>query len=542
VNGPISKNSGLLLSVRRSYLGFLFDILGLPFLPTYNDIQLKYKWKINQKNQLSFIALGAIDQFRLNTGLENPDESQAFLLRALPVNEQWSYTAGIVYKHFRDKGFDTWVLSRNYLDNRAYKYYNNLEVDSMKIYDYLSTEAENKLRYEHLSRVNGYKITYGAGLNYAQYTNRTYQQVFNESSGVIDYNSTLDLFNWSVFGQVSKSVFRDRLTLSLGVRMDANNYSASMSNMLDQFSPRFSASYALTEKLYLNFNTGRYYQRPAYTTLGFRDNDGELINKNNGLTYISSDHIVAGVELLPNEDSKITVEGFYKMYNDYPFSVNDSITLANKGGDFGTVGDEEVISSGEGRAYGFEVLAREKDIRGFNIILSYTFVRSEFKDVKNNYIASAWDNRHILNITVLKKLKRNWDIGAKWRFVGGPPYTPYDIAKSSLRPAWDVRNAPYLDYTRFNTLRYGNFHQLDVRVDKKFFFNKWSLILYLDIQNLYNFKYQDQDLVTNLDESGNLNLDPATIDLPYEQQLYQLRRLPNESGTVLPTVGIIVEF
>lgn len=542
VNGPVSKNSGLLLSVRRSYLGFLFDVLGLPFLPTYNDLQLKYKWKINQKNQISFIALGAIDQFELNTGLKDPDESQAFLLRALPVNEQWSYTAGIVYKHFRDKGFDTWVISRNYLDNRAYKYLNNEEVESMKIYDYKSTEAENKIRYEHLSRVNGYKITYGAGGNYAKYTNNTYQRIFTDSSQTIDYNSSLDLFSWNVFGQVSKSVFRDRLTLSLGVRMDANNYSPSMSNLLDQVSPRFSASYALTEKFYLNFNTGRYYQRPAYTTLGFQDNDGNLVNKDNGLKYISSDHIVAGVEFLPDDNSRITLEGFYKMYNDYPFSVRDSISLANKGGDFGTVGDEEVISDGEGRAFGFEVLAREKDLNGFNIILSYTFVRSEFKDLKDNYIASAWDNRHILNITVLKKLKRNWDVGAKWRFVGGPPYTPFDIAKSSIRPAWDVRNAPYLDYGRFNTLRYGNFHQLDVRVDKKYFFNKWSLILYFDVQNIYNFKFDDQDLVTNLDENGNLNLDPATEGLPYEQQRYILRRLPNESGTFLPTLGIIVEF
>ncbi|MCF8368538.1 MAG: TonB-dependent receptor [Bacteroidales bacterium] len=542
VNGPITENSGLLLSVRRSYLGFLFDIIGLPFLPTYNDVQLKYKWRIDKKNEISLIGLGAIDQFELNTGIEDPDESQRFILNALPVNEQWSYTVGIVYKHFRDKGFDTWVLSRNYLDNRAYKYFQNNEIDSLKTFDYSSTEAENKLRYEHLSRVNGYKITYGAGLNYSQYTNRTFQQVFNTQSETINYNSELNIFNWSAFGQVSKSILKERLTLSLGLRMDANNYSESMSNMLDQFSPRFSASYALTEKFSINFNTGRYYQRPAYTTLGFRDNEGMLVNKNNGLTYISADHLVAGVEFLPDRNSKITFEGFYKFYQNYPFSIRDSIALANKGGDFGTVGDEEVRSESDGRAFGFEILAREKDFKGFNIILSYTFVRSEFKNIKEEYIPSAWDNRHILNLTVLKSLKKNWDVGAKWRFVGGPPYTPFDVLKSSIRPAWDVQNSPYLDYSRFNTLRYGNFHQLDVRVDKKYFFNRWSLILYVDIQNLYNFKFEDQGFYTNLDENGNLNIDPATADLPYDQQKYNLRLLPNESGTVLPTIGIIVEF
>jgi len=542
LNGPVTENSGILFSVRRSYLGPLFSALGLPFLPTYNDAQLKYKWRIDKKNEISIIGLGAIDQFKLNTGLKDPDESQRYLLNTLPVNEQWSYTIGAVYKHFRDKGFDTWVVSRSYLDNRAYKYYNNIEVDSLQTFDYISTEAENKARYEHTSLLNGFRLNYGAGINYAVYTNSTFQQIFDTEAGTIDYSTDLNVFSWNLFGQVSKGFFKERLTLSLGLRMDANDYSSSMSNMLDQLSPRFSASYSLTEKFFLNFNTGRYFQRPAYTTLGYKDNDGELVNKNNGLQYLSSDHIVAGVEFLPDDKSKFTVEGFYKQYRDYPFSVKDSIALANKGGGFGVFGDEEVVSTAEGRAYGFEVLAREKDLAGFNIILSYTFVRSEFQDASKEYIASAWDNRHILNITVLKKLKRNWDIGGKWRFVGGPPYTPYDIGKSSQRPAWDVQNSPYLDYNQFNTLRFGNFHQLDLRVDKQYFFDKWSLNLYIDIQNVYNFKAEEQDILTNLTPEGDLNIDPATENLPYDQQRYNLRRLQSEGANVLPTIGIIVEF
>lgn len=542
LNGPISEKSGLLLSVRRSYLGFLFDVIGLPFLPTYNDIQLKYKIKFDQKNELSIIGLGALDQFKLNTGIENPDESQRYILGYLPVNEQWSYTIGAVYKHFRSNGFDTWVLSRNYLNNRSYKYYDNNEIDSLKLYDYSSTEAENKFRYERDIFASDFKINFGAGANFARYTNSTYQQIFTDSSQLIDYDSKLDVFSYNLFGQVSKKVLKERLTLSLGIRMDANNYSKSMANLLDQFSPRLSASYALTEKFSINFNTGRYYQRPPYTTLGYRTNEGELVNKDNGLKYISADHLVAGVEYLPNENAKISVEGFYKQYRDYPFSVRDSINLASKGGDFGTFGDEEVISASKGRAYGFEVLARNKNLAGFNVILSYTFVRSEFQDKNEEYIPSAWDNKHILNLTVLKKLKRNWDVGAKWRFVGGAPFTPYDIMKSSLRPAWDVQNVPYLNYNLYNTERTGVFHQLDVRLDKQYFFDKWSLNLYLDIQNLYNFQLMQQDFLTNLDKNGNLNIDPATANLPYEQQKYILRSLVNESGTVLPSIGIIVEF
>lgn len=541
INGPINKNSGLLFSVRRSYLSVLFSALGLPFLPTYNDLQLKYKYKINQKNEISLLGIGSIDQFKLNTGIKNPDETQRYILGFLPINEQWSYTFGVVYKHFRSKGYDTWVVSRNFLNNVAYKHIDNNE-DNPKTYDYASTEAENKARFEHTSRLNGYKVNYGAGINYAKYTNQTTKQVYVTEADVVDYSTSLNVFSWNVFGQVSKALLKERLTLSLGVRMDANDYSSSMTNMLDQISPRFSASYALTEKFFLNFNTGRYFQRPPYTALGYKNNEGDLINKENGLKYISNNHVVAGIEYLPTEKSKFTVEGFYKMYDSYPFSVDDSIALASKGGDYGTYGDEEVLSISKGRTYGFEILAQEKNIKGFNVIISYTFVRSEFQDYWGTYIPSAWDNKHLLNLTVRKTFKRNWDIGAKWRFVGSSPYTPYDEEKSSIRPAWDSRNFPFSDFSQFNTLRLSNFNQLDIRIDKEYFFKKWSLNVYVDIQNVLNFKLVQQDYLTNLDEDGNPNLDPETANLPYDQQKYILRSLPNESGTIVPTIGIIVEF
>jgi len=209
LNGPLGEKSGLLFSVRRSYLSFLFDVIGLPFLPTYNDLQFKYKIKFDKKNELSIIGLGALDQFELNTGIDNPDESQRYILGYLPVNEQWSYTIGAVYKHYRDNGFDTWVLSRNYLNNRAYKYFDNVEVDSLKLFDYTSSEAENRIRYEKNIFANNYKINVGAGGNYARYTNDTYQQVYTNESQVINYNSKLDVFSWNVFGQVSKKVLRE---------------------------------------------------------------------------------------------------------------------------------------------------------------------------------------------------------------------------------------------------------------------------------------------------------------------------------------------
>jgi hypothetical protein len=120
---------------------------------------------------------------------------------------------------------------------------------------------------------------------------------------------------------------------------------------LTRYPPDFSASYTIVPKLSWNFNTGRFYQQPAYTTLGFRNNDGVLVNRENSIRYIAADHIVSGFEFRPDEQSSISVEGFFKNYSDYPFSVVDSIPLASKGGDFGVFGDEEVTSTSEGRSY-----------------------------------------------------------------------------------------------------------------------------------------------------------------------------------------------
>ena len=547
-DGPVSENTTYIASVRRSYLQFLFAALELPFLPTYNDFQFKVKSRINDKNEITFLGLGSYDVSRLNLEA-NKTEDQKYILGYLPENNQWSYTFGAVYKHYREKGYDTWVVSRSHLNNGAFKYANNIETDSLLILDYTSDEIENKLRYERLSRPGkGLKISYGANLEYAYYMNKTINRSFeNDRPVTLNYNSELDLFKWGLFGQASQELMGDRLVLSLGLRMDANSYSKEMSNMFNQFSPRFSLSWLMLPKLYLNLNAGRYFQQPPYTMLGFRNNDGNLVNKENGLKYIRSDHLVTGFEFLPDDKSKLTLEGFYKWYNYYPVSVLDGVSIASKGGDFGTFGDEKVLPAARGKAYGMELLYRNKDLFGFNIITSYTLVRSESQEVDSlfspidSYLPTAWDNVHLLNITALRKFKGNWQAGLKWRFVGGPPYTPWDVDKSARRAAWDAQGIGYLDYSQFNSLRLNGFNQLDIRADKEFYFSKWTLNIYLDIQNVLNYKADSPNSLYRVEDD---NGDPVVINPadPYDQQLYQLKLVKPQAGTILPTIGIIVEF
>ena len=538
LDGPAGKKGTLLMSVRRSYLQFLFSALELPFLPTYTDFQVKYKIRLDLKNELTFLALGAKDDFRLNLKA-NDTEFQRYILDYIPVQEQYSYVTGLVYKHYRENGFDTWVLSRNYLNNSQYKYLSNIKTDSTRIFDYLSGEGEIKARYERtIIGDKGLRVNFGAGYEYSHYRNATYRRIFVEGmENEINYDVNLKFSKLSAFGQVSKTYLQEKLSLSLGIRTDANSYYSGMANPLQQLSPRFSGSYSLGEKLSLNFSTGRYYQLPPYTALGFSNLSGTFINKQNNIRYIQADHLVAGFEYVPSENSQFTLEGFYKNYARYPFSVRDSVPLSSKSADYGIFGDEELISVSKGRAYGFELLGRLKEFSNTNLVFSYTFVRSEFRATDSRMIPSSWDNKHLLNVTATRNLKRNWDLGIKWRFVGGAPYTPYDLEKSAFIAAWDLQGQGYIDYSRFNEARLKAFHQLDLRVDKQYFFVSWSLMLYADVQNVYNHKAdQPALLVRQTDSNGIPETDPAN---PLK---YNLKYLDNEAGTVLPTIGIIIEF
>ncbi len=540
--GPTSKRSSLVVSVRRSYLQLLFKALGLPFLPTYNDFTLKHTLKFKNNSDLTIIGIGAYDQFNLNLS-RNETEDQRFLLEVLPVNTQWNYTAGARYRYFTKNGTILLVGSRNHLNNRAFKFRNNDESNpDNKLLDYISDEIENKLRFEHTLRKAGFKINYGVLYEFATYKNETFTKVSTPNGIVtIDYNSTINFNKYGFFSQVSKAFFGERWTLSAGLRADGIDYTAETANPLKQLSPRISSSFSITDFLTWNANAGLYYQLPPYTTLGYRDNNGTLVNQNNGITYISCAHYVTGLQFNTKKNSQFSIEGFYKDYSNYPFLLRDSLSLANLGGDFGVVGDEPAIPLSDGRSYGLELFFQQKLFKGFFGIVSFTFVRSEFTDKNNNYVPSAWDNQYLVSLTFGKKFNRNWEVGWRWRLLGGTPFTPYDVATSSLRINWDINQSGLFNFNALNTLRGDVAHQLDFRVDKKWFFNKWNLNLYLDIQNAYNFQLSGQPtLVLDRDANGNPQIENP--EAPLEQQRYKTKFIENTIGSLIPSIGVVVEF
>lgn len=539
LNTPISKKSTLLLSLRRSYLQFLFKALKLPFLPTYNDIQFKYTYKPNNKNQFNFLGIAAIDDFTLNPDINDGEKDSMQLaqnnynLNNLVINNQWNYTVGGTWRHFFSNSNLFFVMSRSHLNNTALKYEDYADESSQKILDYKSEEIENKTRLEYNFERNEYTINVGANLEDATYLNNTKQNFTVGDSiftGIV--NADLNFLKYGAFTQIGKTYFSNKLAASFGLRIDGNSFTESKNT--PNLSPRLSLAFNLNEKISLNSNIGRFYQLPTYTILGFED-DGKYLNKD--ASYISCDHLVVGIEYNPSSYSKITLESFYKSYANYPFSVLDSISLANLGGDFGVIGNEDISSISKGNSYGVELLAQQKMSSSIYGILSVTYYSSRFEDKKGDLVASTWDNRFILNMTAGKKFKRNIELGLKYRYSGGAPYTPIDIINSSNKAIWDINQRGVLDYNLLNTKRLNGQHGLDIRVDKKWFFKSWSLNAYIDIENILNAK---RELPSEYGIDPNLG--PLVSGTGETSDSYPLYEIVNNSGTVLPSIGLLVEF
>ena len=532
-NGHIGNKTSYLVSVRQSYLQALFKILGLPFLPAYTDASFKIKTRFDSHNELTLLGLGGIDRMKLNLGIEGEDAE--YMLSYLPEINQETYTVGGVYRHYSQRHVQSIVLSQSYLNNRNVKYRDNDESSEENLTLRLgSIEQETKLRMENTSSWSVWKVKAGFDLNYSRYKSNEYRKVFTNALREYDYHTDLSLWRWGMFASVDYAAPDKSFTASMGVRTDGNNYSDKMKELWRQLSPRLSVSYRLIGGLTLSGHVGLYYQLPSYTALGFKGEEGEYVNRH--LDYISVSQESLGLSWTPNENMELSVEGFYKLYGHMPFSLSDQIPLSCKGNDYGTIGNEALSSEAKGRSYGVELMFKWLLTQKLNLSSSLTIFKSEFKDgEQGSYVPSAWDNRFILNMSGTYNFPTHWSLGAKVSCIGGSPYTPYDVEKSSLVEAWNVQGRAYYDYSRYNQERLPVFGQLDVRVDKTFYLKKCMLGFYLDIQNITASKLRQPDALMSTGQIEN----PSA---PLSEQRYVMKSIRQESGTLLPTLGITFEY
>jgi hypothetical protein len=186
-------------------------------------------------------------------------------------------------------------------------------------------------------------------------------------------------------------------------------------------------------------------------------------------------HYSLGVEQELTKQIDVSVEGFYK-------DLTDQVSRGPNASGGYTYNNE-----GLGYVEGIETLLKYKPDDRFFGWVSYTLSRSIRQDSpQGEEYLFQYDQTHNLIILGSYRLGRGWEFGARYRIVSGPLDTP-TVAPPSLPAIYAADAGAYVPVQgKPFTERLPLFHQLDLRVDKRWQFKAWALSAYLDIQNVYN--------------------------------------------------------
>lgn len=465
LEGPVTESGSYLFSARRSYLDLIFRAAGFSFVPEYWDFFGKFNYTLGPNDRLSGLTIAAIDRVRFF----NDDEDNRFDNSRILNNSQDQLVGGITWKHLFENGYLNVTLGRTRID------YQFGQTDSLlnPIFTNNSLEDEFNLRLDALHRFgDGTEFSFGGNAKTIGFN----ADVFLDQGGT-ELNLALEdrFYKGAFYAQASRAVV-GKLVATLGGRVDY------FSGIEQQYAPsvRLALSAPVGELFNVNLSGGRYYQSPSYIWLAAND-------ENKKLKSIRTDVGVLGFDRLLAEDMKISLEGYVKLYGDYPASLSRPyLVLANTGAGFGGTDDgfasfglEPLGSLGEGRAYGAELFLQKKlSETPWYGIASLSINHGTFTGIDGVERPGNFDQRVIFNLSGGWRINDKWEVGTKFRFATGRPYTPVD---STGDPTFG-----YQVVEQYNSQRLPVAHALDVRVDKRWPFSRWNLVTYLDVQNVYN--------------------------------------------------------
>jgi len=501
LEGPVNDKSNFIFSIRRSYLDFIFNAAGFNFVPEYYDLLTKYTYDIDNSNKISYLFIGALDRVKFN----NNNSTDIFDNSRILGDDQNQYVTGISFRHLFNKGFFKLALSRDYVS------YNSFQNDTLlnPIFRNKSKEAEHELKADIVFKLSSNtELNFGTSAKYIKYKSDIlfpdkFVTTFGDTLPVTQVSVNDNFYKLGIYGLYSTNLFA-RLYLNFGLRGD-------YFNGIDHkftISPRFSASYAFNDLTSLNFSTGIYRQDPSYIWLTF--------DKNKILRQIQVNQYILGIKHLLTENTQLKLEGFYKDYSKYPASkLRTYLVLANTGAgfpgaadNFSTFGLEPLSSEGKGFARGIEFSAQKKSANNKDYgILSVTYSETHFTAIDGIERVGKYDQTWIISLSGGYIFNENWEASMKFRYATGNPYTPYNFDGTQ-------------NISDYLTERLSPTHSLDLRVDRRWNFERWSLIAYVDVQNVYNHK-----------NVNNVKWDYSKMQMDKQADI-----------GILPSIGISLEF
>jgi len=534
LEGPLGKKTRFTASARNSFSQYYFRLFKIPVLPAYQDAQVRVVHQIDRRRDLTLLAIGGWDRYFLYPADSSASDALLYNVGYIPEGTQRTEVGGIRFRSFDERGQWTVVLSQDRIVNRAAKFNGNtgLEADRQLAYD--ASETNQRLRLERRQSMGLGTLSYGASLE-----RRTYHlDLWNVrwTGSAID---TVALADTTAYGTTAafatwEQPLGPRATATFGLRADAASVSASTANPLNNLSPRLALRYLLSEHWTANANVGQYSQLPPAIIQAANTAQGRRKDLASALVRQAA----AGVEYQNGKTYRVSIEGYYKGYQRYPFLLQDQISYANAIGAYVAVGDQASTPTSEGRAYGLEVFLQQKLKGKYWWMASYHYGKTEFQTAAGTWAPSVWDSRHSGSITAGRVWGKGWQAGIKARYSSGTPFTPFDEATSAIQTNWDRLQRGVFDYTNVNSQRLQGFSQIDFRIDKVIARKNHSITWYLDLQNLGSNDFPLMPYLT-------VQRDPASklpmVD-PNDPTRYAMQLLRSDTGRTLPTLGFILEL
>lgn len=466
--GPIGNGRGSWMgSVRRSYLDLLTDAIGTGVVPRYSDYQGKMVLDLNSKNRLTFLGVVGIDYIDFDRESSIEDGYSTY-----GKTDGYEYAAGVNWRYlWGSKGYSNTSLS--YLATRDKANYLEASTGN-ELVTKENLDGAAQLRNVNFYRLsNRHEVQFGFDFKYEldkfdQYTSE-YTNFFGDTIPSYTLNYRVESPKVGGFASYVVQLSR-RLQATFGGRFDYYEYTGNSS-----FSPRATLSYKLTETSKLNSAFGIYHQTLPTVLLSQQESNKELADP-------KAYHYIVGFEKNVREDTRFTLEGYYKTYENFPLSPDEPQLF---------IIDEMVYSSyffyhpnivdeGEARSYGVEAILQKKLRDGLYGLISASWFRSQYKDLNGDWRNRSFDNRVVFSAEGGYKPNKRWEFSLRWIYAGGAPYTPLDMQASM-----DLNRSVY-DFKQVNEARYPDYHSLNIRVDRRFNFSNSNMIVYLSIWNAYN--------------------------------------------------------
>ncbi|WP_168210507.1 TonB family protein [Persicimonas caeni] len=478
--GPISENVSFALSARRSYIDAVLPVLAPDELtdqvtvsPRYYDYQGWLTWRATDAHKFELFLYGSDDKIATvfdddepqgNTNVQVTGASFGQLFHRGQVRWEWRPEGEPIESDF----------SASFGLNRAgFEAADNLYLTI----DYYQTQIREDFRIEAADNLNlrfGADLQLGAAAYELQLprSDRDRNSDFGDDgnggvnlspNGVVA-DETVPILQPAVYAEAEYEPF-ETLKIIPGIRADYYGQIRRTS-----VSPRISSRWKMLDNLTLKGGVGLFTQPPL-------PNESGTVFGTDKITFEKAMHYAVGSEWRILDYVELDSTLFFRDM----FDLVEPTSAVNISDD-GTAENVLYNNLGEGRAYGLELLLRHYPQNRFFGWVSYTLSRAERYDpLEDAYEPFRYDQTHILTMVAGYNLPYDIDVSSRFRLVTGTPYTPV------VGSVWDADEDDY-DPVYGSTLsaRNGTFHQLDVRIDKKFIFDTFIIGAYIEVLNAYN--------------------------------------------------------